>query len=275
MTAQKNIQIVQSMYAAFAKNDVPSIMEVIAEDCEWGVNSASSEVPWLRSYRGKATIPNFFKAMAEEITFTKFNPHTFTATDDHVTCLVDWAGTNKRTQKSAQTTATHHFTFKNGRVTQFFETSDTAQSINAYQAGTTPYDLQTIARTYMDCLDRRDLETLNTLFVQNVKLTGLGPSTLDNNGVRETMSHFFKAFPDSRMPIDGVIANNNEVAIRHRFEGTHKDTFMGVAPTNKRVSVTGTVTLRITDGKITEGVVHADMLGLLVQLGTVTAPKMH
>ena len=50
---------------------------------------------------------------------------------------------------------------------------------------------------------------------------------------------------------------------------THQGEFLGFAPTGKKVTVTGTSTQRISNGKIVEGWDNWDQLGLLVQIGAV------
>jgi steroid delta-isomerase-like uncharacterized protein len=272
MTPEKNLATVQAMYAAFGRGDVPAILEHLTDDCEWGIASASSEAPWWRPFRGKATIPEFFRLLGQEIAFTKFQPHSFCTGADHVAALVDIGANVARTGKSMETTSTHHFFFRNGRVTRFLETVDTAAELSALTSGTTTYDLQALARRYFDCLDKRDLAALERMFAPGAVFTGLAAAPLDPAGTKATMGEFFRAFPDSRMPVDGVIASSDEVAIRHRFEGTHKETFLGIPATGKRVSVTATVTLRVRKGLVTEGILHADMLGMMVQLGAVRPP---
>jgi len=274
MTTEKNIQLVKSIYAAFQKNDVPAIVEFITDDCQWGIRTSASEVPWHRSFNGKQQVPNFFKALAEEVTYTKFEPQSFLASDDHVCCVVAYEMTVKRTGKVVKGNETHHFFVKNNRITQFVSDGSDSNVQNAWTNGGTMFDNQVLARNYFECMDARDLDGLTKMFAPTAKIHGLGPTPLDPKGLRETMSLFFRAFPDSRMPIDGVVANPNEVCIRHRFEGTHKESFMGIAPTNKRISMNGTITLQSDrEGHVTEAWVHADMLGMFVQLGALTMPR--
>jgi predicted ester cyclase len=134
-------------------------------------------------------------------------------------------------------------------------------------------ELHAFATRYFSYLDGRNIDGLiDELFAPGARFGGFGPQELDREGVRHTMRHFFEAFPDSRMPVDGVIAEGDEVAIRHRFEGTHRAPFQGIAPTGKRVVVTATVTLRVVDNAVQWGVLHADMLGMMMQLGVVPPP---
>jgi len=54
---------------------------------------------------------------------------------------------------------------------------------------------------------------------------------------------------------------------------THTAPFLGIAATNKRVSVNGISIQRFANGQIIEAWDNWDQLDLLVQLGGVPAPK--
>lgn len=53
------------------------------------------------------------------------------------------------------------------------------------------------------------------------------------------------------------------------MRGTHTGVWLGISPTNKKVSVRLSVIHRITDGKIVEDWVLVEVLGFFQQLGIV------
>jgi ketosteroid isomerase-like protein len=129
MSAETNIAVIQKLYAAFGKGDVPSILECIADDVDWGIEGqASSEVPWHGIGKGKAFATKFFEALARETTFTRFEPNTFLGSDTDVMCLVSWDATLKKNGRRMTQNDAHHFTIKNGRVTRWRGWEDTAYS---------------------------------------------------------------------------------------------------------------------------------------------------
>ena len=79
------------------------------------------------------------------------------------------------------------------------------------------------------------------------------------------------AFPDTKVTIDYIIEQGDRVVARWTATMTHKGEFLGIAPTGKKATVTGTTTQRIVGGKIVEGWDNWDQLGLLVQIGAVPA----
>lgn len=61
-----------------------------------------------------------------------------------------------------------------------------------------------------------------------------------------------KQFPDLKIKILDIFAENGYVATRIRFEGTHSDTCMGVPATGKYISFEALENFRVCDGKIVE-----------------------
>jgi len=77
------------------------------------------------------------------------------------------------------------------------------------------------------------------------------------------------AFPDLHLTIEDVIAEGETVMTRWSCRGTHKGDLNGIAPTGKHITITGLTVARVSNGKIVEGYVNWDALGLMQQLGVV------
>jgi len=78
------------------------------------------------------------------------------------------------------------------------------------------------------------------------------------------------AFPDIRLAIEDIIAEGETVTARWSCRGTHKGDLNGIAPTGKQFSISGMSIARFANGKMVEGWVNWDALGLMQQLGVVT-----
>jgi uncharacterized protein len=129
MSAEKNIQLVQQIYAAFGRGDAPAILERLAEDVDWGIDAqASSEVPWHGTGKGRRFAAAFFETLAREATFPRFEPSGFIASDDVVVCEVSFDTVMKKNGRKATQNVLHHFTIKDGRITRWRGTEDTALS---------------------------------------------------------------------------------------------------------------------------------------------------
>jgi len=88
-------------------------------------------------------------------------------------------------------------------------------------------------------------------------------------GIKDAVSLFRGAFPDLRYTVEETMAERDLVMTRFAARGTHRGPFLGVEPSGREVSYTGTDINRIADGRIVESWVHYDALGLLEQLGLV------
>ena len=84
---------------------------------------------------------------------------------------------------------------------------------------------------------------------------------------------FRSAFSNIHVDIQETIEQEDRVAARWTITMNHTAAFLGIASTNKRVTVNGISMQRYADGKIIEAWDNWDQLDLLVQLGAVPAPK--
>jgi steroid delta-isomerase-like uncharacterized protein len=101
-------------------------------------------------------------------------------------------------------------------------------------------------------------------FVSHNNPPGFPPGV---EGVKRFFATFRDAFPDVSVQIDEIVADGDRVAVATTFTGTHEGELMGVAPTGRRVSVTGIDIVRVKDGRIVEHRGLTDIVGLMRQLG--------
>jgi len=88
-------------------------------------------------------------------------------------------------------------------------------------------------------------------------------------GEKKRATLYRTAFPDLQFTVEGVIAEGDTVSVRWSGRGTHRGPLSGVAPSGKKVSVSGMTLVRFAGAKIVEGWVNWDALGLLQQLDVV------
>ncbi|HUI76061.1 MAG TPA: ester cyclase [Candidatus Acidoferrum sp.] len=89
---------------------------------------------------------------------------------------------------------------------------------------------------------------------------------------KKRLAIYRTAFPDLRLTIEDLIAEGDLVMARWSARGTHRGELNGIAPTGKQFHITGVSIARISNGKMAEGWVNWDALGLMQQLGV--APEM-
>jgi predicted ester cyclase len=86
-------------------------------------------------------------------------------------------------------------------------------------------------------------------------------------GSGQFISEFFKAFPDWRVTIEHIIAENDLVLLFLNGSGTHKGEFHGTLPTNKQVNIRSAELYKIVKGRISGHWYVFDQLDLLKQTG--------
>ncbi|MEU3721931.1 ester cyclase [Streptomyces sp. NPDC031705] len=87
-------------------------------------------------------------------------------------------------------------------------------------------------------------------------------------GMREDVEMWRGGF-DFTFTRNAQMAQDDYVTTLWTWEGTHKGEFMGIAPTGKSCTMTGTTVFRCEDGMIKEGWWHYDAMGLMKQLGAM------
>jgi predicted ester cyclase len=103
---------------------------------------------------------------------------------------------------------------------------------------------------------------------------GFSPNLPSNfEGMRMFYDVLWRAFPDSHLVIDDVIAEGDKAACRYVFTDTQKEEFMGIPPSGKRVKISGMTILHFdqSSSKCIERWNMADMMGLMQQIGAIPA----
>jgi len=134
MQETENTKVVQDAYAAFGRGDVQAILERLDDGILWkGVYGAGRHVPTSGERRGKSQVAEFFKQVAENVKFSRFEPKQFVATGDKVVALGHYTATTP-IGKNFDADFAMVFTFRNGKVTEFQEFTDSAALNAAYES---------------------------------------------------------------------------------------------------------------------------------------------
>jgi steroid delta-isomerase-like uncharacterized protein len=87
---------------------------------------------------------------------------------------------------------------------------------------------------------------------------------------RETWQQGFelmrRAFPDLEAHVDDLVADEDKVAIRVSFRGTHQGEFQGIAATGRTIHYVSHEFYRVEDGLFAEEWICSDMASLFRQL---------
>jgi steroid delta-isomerase-like uncharacterized protein len=126
-----------------------------------------------------------------------------------------------------------------------------------------------------ECWNKGNLNTVSELVADDCRYHDpVFPSL--TSGAENLKNHIQtcrSGFPDLMFTIDDTIAERNEVVIHWTGTGTHKGQFLGMSPTNKKASVTGTSIFRIEGSKIVEEWANWNLMTMMEQLGIAMAPE--
>jgi steroid delta-isomerase-like uncharacterized protein len=131
-----------------------------------------------------------------------------------------------------------------------------------------------VSRIATDIWNQGDLDATSEVMVANAKYHGphMPNGVGDRRDWRQAIAMYRSAFPDSQVTFEELIGTGNTVVGRWSATATHTGRLPGVAPTGKRIAVSGITIYRLSDGKIVEAWEQLDMLGMWQQLGVVSLP---
>jgi steroid delta-isomerase-like uncharacterized protein len=125
-----------------------------------------------------------------------------------------------------------------------------------------------VRRFYDEVVNAGELKLLDELcapeFIEHEELPNLTP---DRRGVRDFLELFRRAFPDLTFTIERLVAEDDLVAAYLTMRGTHKEEFLGIQPTGRKISVRSFDLLRVSDGKFVEHWGVTDTMAMMQQLG--------
>jgi len=129
-------------------------------------------------------------------------------------------------------------------------------------------DMKSIVRQYLESLyNRGEAEAADAIIDPDVVFHEPSQAIHGREALKARAVTFRTAFPDLRVEIDDVLAEDDRVATRWTLHGTHGGEFAGLAATGKSVYVSGITIWRIAGGKIREAWSHYDARGLMQKLG--------
>jgi hypothetical protein len=118
----QDIALVKSVYEAFARADVPAILDLFAPEC---VIYQSSRVPWGGLFTGHAGVGVFLAKLTGTIR-SKVTTERFIADEDnHVVAIGRTRGHVVATGREFDVPETHVWTLKSGKVVRFEAYIDT------------------------------------------------------------------------------------------------------------------------------------------------------
>jgi steroid delta-isomerase-like uncharacterized protein len=143
---------------------------------------------------------------------------------------------------------------------------------------TSPADNKQIVQRFMDeCWNQGKLNVVSEILADQCRFHDpVFPSlTLGAQNIKNHIDTCRKAFPDLKFTADDTICERDEVVIHWTVQGTQKGSFLGMPPTNRKASITGTSIHRLEGSKIAEIWSNWNLMSLMEQLGATAPAKAH
>ncbi|MET0623430.1 MAG: nuclear transport factor 2 family protein [Pyrinomonadaceae bacterium] len=131
MSAEENKRVVQSIFEAFGRGDVPGVLSHLSEDVTWKA-PGPEVVSYFGDRSGHAGATEFFVQLGTNVDFEHFEPGVFVAEGDRVVALGRERGKVKATGKTFDNDWALVFTFAGGKVTDFQIYENTAAIAEAF-----------------------------------------------------------------------------------------------------------------------------------------------
>jgi hypothetical protein len=129
---EKDVEIVQNLYAAFAKGDVPAVLQKFDPKIEW---NEAENFPYAdgNPYIGpQAVLDGVFMRLGAEWEYWNLTEQTYyEANSGEIIVTGRYKAKNKMTSKEINVQFVHIWTLNDGLVTNFQQYADTYQTVEA------------------------------------------------------------------------------------------------------------------------------------------------
>lgn len=125
-----------------------------------------------------------------------------------------------------------------------------------------------VRRNTEEVQGKGDFRVFDEIFADNFVDHTTQPGTTPNKeGVRKLYTYLREAFPDFHAEIHWQLADGDHVTTFKTYHGTHQGTFLGVAPTHRKIRFETVDVMRVQNGKITDHWGVGNLLSLMQQIG--------
>jgi steroid delta-isomerase-like uncharacterized protein len=202
--------------------------------------------------------------------FEQFEPREFVGHGDKVFVTGVLRVKVKATGETFSSDWVHIPQFKNGKLVRNDLFENSAQTARALANRNVA-----IARRVMEeGWNNGDLAVIEECYSPDAVMHDPASAPDERQGIegrQRALQRYRAAFPDLHFTTSEFTAAGELVYFHWEATGTHQGELNGIPPTGKKITVTGTASDRIVNGKIVEDWSHWDTLGMLQQLGVIPA----
>lgn len=117
ISEQENVQVAQQMYAAFGQSNLPSLLDLVADDVEWSI--AKSEYSSQTGiYHGRDQVIQVLTSVGD-LELQQLQPQEFIAQDSQVVVIGHALGRLRSTNHAVEYDWVHVFNLRDGKIMRF------------------------------------------------------------------------------------------------------------------------------------------------------------
>lgn len=131
---EQNIALVQKVFDAFAHGDIQTILDQLADDVDWRLETTATNIPYGGVRHGKKEVRGFFESLGSTQEQHDLQISEFVADGDNVIALGRYSAVVKATGKKVDGTVALAFKVQGGRIKRFHDFVDSANMSAAYSA---------------------------------------------------------------------------------------------------------------------------------------------
>jgi uncharacterized protein len=122
---EQSVELVEGVYGAFARGDVPAVLGAFADDIEW---FEAEGMPYGGLHRGgEAVAQKVFGPITEDVEGFAVTPEELIGSGGTVAAVVRYTGTGKATGKALDEPAVHVWDIRDGKLARFRQFIDTVK----------------------------------------------------------------------------------------------------------------------------------------------------
>ena len=131
-TVRDNVKVVQQVYAALGKGDIPTVLSFLTDDVEWSMPHPQEIVPYGGKWQGREEVAKFFSVMHDYAEFQQVQLQEYIAQNDKVIVLGHIKVKAKPSDRQYENDLVAVWTIENGKVKQMRDFMDTVPAIEAF-----------------------------------------------------------------------------------------------------------------------------------------------
>ena len=130
---------------------------------------------------------------------------------------------------------------------------------------------QLVRRFYEEVENKGKLDVVDELFSPDFRDVYNTASPFPVKGIDgvKKLANALHEHLDLSIQIEELVADGDRVVAQISCGITHKNPFMGAAPTGRKFTARGVEIFRVVDGKLAERWVYIDMMPMMKELGVV------